>query len=131
MNSKEQFMNRITVSVVRDAYARMGYQPCQGEWRREGKRQGRTVPVEMACPQATILELEGLITHDEEGPNIETAADDEWGAAYANGFRDGWDSLDSNPRFATDSPQDRADYGQGFEDGRAAASELLPTLADA
>ena len=125
-------MNRITVSIVRTAYARMGYEPCQGEWRCAGEpRKGRRDPVEMACPQTTILELAGLISHDEEGADIETAADDQWGIAYANGFRDGWDGLEPNTRFAAKSPRDRVDYDQGFEDGEAAASELLPAQVDA
>jgi hypothetical protein len=126
-------MKRITVNIVRDAYARMGYQPCRGEWRQEKEpREGGRDPVELACPQTTLLELAGLISHDEEGPNIETAADDEWGTAYANGFRDGWDGLES--RTARDctiyGPTGWEEYELGYADGAAAAAEIIEADPD-
>lgn len=107
-------MLRITTKAIRTAYARMGYRPCQGEWRQEEN---------LACPQTTILELEGLISSDEEGANIETAADDHWGIGYANGFRDGWDGLDFLSRVGAN--MHGPEYEIGFNDGQAAAEELL------
>jgi hypothetical protein len=126
-------MKRITIDAVRTAYARMGYQPVRGEWHVEGEpRQDGREPVYLACPQTTLLELEGLICHHEEGPNIETAADDEWGTAYANGFRDGWDGLDSRTAesCAVYGPRGREDYELGFNDGTAAAAEMIKQVPD-
>ena len=124
-------MKRITLDTVRAAYARMGYQPVRDEWHLEGDpREDGREPAYYACPQTTILELEGLISHDEEGPNIETTADDEWGAAYAQGFRDGWDGLDPRPAFlcAGYGPDGPNEYELGFADGCAAASEYIPEM---
>jgi hypothetical protein len=108
-------MFQITVEAIRSAYVHMGYQPCQGEWRKEE---------DLACPQTTILELEGLISSGEDGADIETAADDRWGVGYANGFRDGWDGLGFLSRVGTNMLG--PDYELGFNDGLAAATELLP-----
>lgn len=77
-------MKRITIEMIRAAYSRMGYQPIKEDWHKAGELPQEDGGVTyFACPQTTILELAGLISHDEEGPNIESAADDEWGSAYA------------------------------------------------
>ena len=121
-------MKRITIETVRAAYSRMGYQPITEDWHSEGEpRKDGKEPVYFACPQTTILEVAGLISHDEEGPNIETAADDEWGSAYANGFRDGRDGLSPRavPSGTFNCPADASNYELGHADGCAAAAEIF------
>jgi hypothetical protein len=125
-------MKRITIEVVQAAYSRMGYQPIKEDWYSEGEPRKEGEAVYFACPQTTILELAGLISHDEEGPNIESAADDEWGSAYANGFRDGWDGLSPRavPTGTFPCPADWSNYELGHADGCAAAGEFFKQASE-
>lgn len=109
-------MNRITPGMVKEAYAKTGFEPAREIYCKDGKLCGLSV-VAVATGQVHWLDIENLADRDEPGLWSLLAGVLDVDGDYISGFITGYDATDAT----IVKPEER----NGYADGRKAAAVIF------